>query len=58
MPNRYLSSTETAEYLGLSAQTILALAQSGKLPGYFISRRWKFKAEELDAYVSAQTRGR
>lgn len=38
---------ETAEFLGISDNTVLKLVNSGKLPGKKFGRAWKFKKSDL-----------
>lgn len=52
----YLSTAQTAAKLGLSTQTILTLAKTGKLKGSFIASRWRFEEAALDLYVASQHR--
>jgi excisionase family DNA binding protein len=56
MPTPYLSTMQTADLIGLSKQTIVALAKSGDLPAYFVANRWRFKAEDIEAFVASQRR--
>jgi excisionase family DNA binding protein len=52
----FLTTSQAARYIGLSTQTIITLAKSGKLPASFVSRRWKFRAQDIETYVASQRR--
>ena len=59
MSTTLLSSAQCAARLGLSKQTVISLAKSGAIPASFISRRWKVREQDLEAFVlSQQRRGR
>ncbi len=53
---KYLSLAEAAASLGLSRQTVIALVKSKGLPGFYLSRRWKFLAEDIETFVRAARR--
>ena len=48
---RYLSVTETSEYLGLSRNTILKMIAEDGLPAVKIGKQWKIKIRELDEWI-------
>jgi excisionase family DNA binding protein len=52
----FLTTSQAARFIGLSTQTVVALAKSGKLPASFVSRRWKFRAQDIESYVASQRR--
>ena len=45
---------EAAEYLNLNIRTIYHLAKNGKLPGRKVGRRWRFKKDVLDKWLSTR----
>jgi excisionase family DNA binding protein len=51
MDNRWLSVDELAEYLGVSKDTVYAWVARKGMPGYKVGRLWKFKREDVDAWV-------
>lgn len=51
MDDRWLSVDEVAEYLGVSKDTVHAWVTGKGMPGYKVGRFWKFKVEEVDAWV-------
>ena len=51
MDDRWLSVDEIAEYLGVSKDTVYAWVTSKNMPGHKVGRFWKFKKDEVDAWV-------
>ncbi|GMU64624.1 MAG: hypothetical protein AMXMBFR36_08980 [Acidobacteriota bacterium] len=49
--DRWLSVDEIASYLGVSNDTIYAWVTSKGMPGFRVGRFWKFKREDVDAWV-------
>jgi len=35
----------------MSTSSIYKMAQTGKIPAYKVGRQWRFKKEEIDAWV-------
>lgn len=57
MDDRWLSVDEIAEYLGISRDTVYTWLNTRDLPGHRIGRLWKFKRDEVDAWVRAGNAG-
>jgi excisionase family DNA binding protein len=53
MDDRWLSVDEIADYLGISRDTVYTWLSTRGLPGHRIGRLWKFKRDEVDAWVRA-----
>ena len=53
MDDRWLSLKEIAEYLGARRETIYKWIENKNMPGHQIGRTWKFKKEEVDAWVKS-----
>ncbi len=53
MDDRWLSVEEIAVYLGVSKDAVYTWVISKRLPGHRVGRFWKFKCEEVDAWVRA-----
>ena len=53
MDDRWLSVEEIAEYLGVSKDAIYAWINLKEMPAHRLGRLWKFKREEVDAWVRA-----
>ena len=51
MEGRWLSVDEIAEYLGISKDTVYAWVTTKGMPGHKVGRLWKFKCDEVDAWV-------
>ena len=49
-----MTPREAAEYLSLNVRTIYRLTNKGKLPGHKVGRRWRFKKDVLDNWLSAR----
>jgi len=45
---------EAAEYLNLNVRTIYRLAKNGTLPGHKVGKRWRFKKDVLDTWLSTR----
>jgi excisionase family DNA binding protein len=48
---------ETASYVRLSTFTVRRLAKQGVLPSAKIGRAYRFKREDIDAYLRSNYRG-
>jgi excisionase family DNA binding protein len=51
MNDRWLSLAEIASYLGVSKDSVYRWVETREMPAHKIGRRWKFKVEEVDAWV-------
>ncbi len=51
MNDRWLSVEEVAKYLGVTKDTIYTWVTSNNMPGHKVGRFWKFKQEDVDAWV-------
>ena len=51
-PERWLSVEEIAKHLGVSKETIYRWVEKGKIPSHKVGRQWKFKASEVDRWVT------
>jgi len=49
--DRWLSVAEIAEYLGVQRDTIYKWLDRKKMPAHKVGRLWKFKRDEVDAWV-------
>ena len=55
--NRWLSVEEIAQYLGVSKETIYRWLHRRSIPSHRIGKLWKFKPEEVDAWVTSGRAG-
>jgi len=53
MDDRWMSVDEIAAYLGVSKDTVYTWANERRMPGHRVGRLWKFKRDEVDAWVRA-----
>ena len=49
--DRWLSVMEIAEYLGVRRETIYKWLERKDMPAHKVGRLWKFKRDEVDAWV-------
>lgn len=54
MTDQILTLKEVATYLKLAEKTAYRLASEGKLPGFKVGGSWRFKREDLDAWIESQ----
>lgn len=53
MDDRWLSVDEIADYLGVAKDTIYTWVTNKGMPGHKVGRFWKFKKDDVDAWVRA-----
>ncbi|BAJ01318.1 methylation-associated defense system helix-turn-helix domain-containing protein MAD1 [Shewanella violacea] len=51
MTDQILTLKEVAAYLKLTDKTAYRLASEGKLPGFKVGGSWRFKREDLEAWI-------
>lgn len=54
MTDQILTLKEVATYLKLAEKTAYRLASEGKLPGFKVGGSWRFKREDLEAWIEEQ----
>lgn len=54
MNDEILTLKEVAEYLKLAEKTAYRLAAEGKLPGFKVGGSWRFKREDVSAWIEKQ----
>ncbi|MFT3695805.1 MAG: PTS sugar transporter subunit IIA [Kofleriaceae bacterium] len=52
-----LTMHELATYLHLDEQTVTKLVQAGKIPALQVDRQWRFKRDQIDAWIEEQLVG-
>jgi len=52
-----LDVKQVAAYLRLHEVTVLSFARQGKLPGFKVGREWRFRAEDIRAWLEAKAQG-
>ncbi len=53
LTDKWCSLEETAEYLGVTKDTIRNWIKKTDIPAHKIGRLWKFKLAEVDAWVKS-----
>lgn len=51
MTDQILTLKEVAAYLKLAEKTAYRLVSEGKLPGFKVGGAWRFKREDLEAWI-------
>ncbi|WP_279143994.1 methylation-associated defense system helix-turn-helix domain-containing protein MAD1 [Photobacterium phosphoreum] len=54
MADDILTLKEVTVYLKLAEKTAYRLASEGKLPGFKVGGSWRFKREDLEAWIDVQ----
>jgi len=44
-----------AQYLSVNERTIYRMAERGELPAFKVGGSWRFRPEEIDAWIKRQT---
>ena len=57
LDERWLSVEELAAYLGIKRDTVYKWIARRKLPGHKVGRLWKFRRDEIDAWVKSGAAG-
>lgn len=52
-----MSIFEAAKYLGISVFSLRKLARESRLPAGKVGRQWRFRQEDLDAFLKKQYGG-
>lgn len=54
MVTTVMTVEELADYLKMKVVTIYKHAQEGKLPGFKVGSKWRFKQETIDRWIEKQ----
>lgn len=58
MPNDDIMTVkELADYLKIAEKTAYRFASEGKVPAFKVGSAWRFKKEEIDAWIKRQSEG-
>jgi excisionase family DNA binding protein len=55
MSEDILTIRDVAEFLKVTEKTVYSLAQKRKIPGFKVGGQWRFRREDLDAWIARQT---
>lgn len=58
MSNPLLTTSKVADLLGLSRQTVIAYAETGRIPASFFGRKWRFREQDIEQFIAENRRGR
>ncbi len=55
--DRWLSVDDIAAYLGIQRETVYTWIAKKRMPAHKVGRLWKFKRDEIDAWVRSGSAG-
>lgn len=55
MTEEVLTIREVAEYLKVTEKTVYGLVQRRQIPGFKVGGQWRFRREDIDAWIATQT---
>ena len=54
MPERWCSTKEVCEYLGVRRNTLLTWVNEKNFPANKVGRNWKYKLSEVEAWIQSE----
>jgi excisionase family DNA binding protein len=57
MDETFLTTEEVLEYLQINLRTVYRLIKAGKIPAVRVGRQWRFRKNDIDAWLERQRRG-
>ena len=54
----FMTTEELLSYLRVNAQTVYRLIRSGDLPAVRVGRQWRFRRQDIEAWLDGQRRSR
>lgn len=54
MPDEILTLPEVAQLLKVAEKTVYTMAQKGALPAFKVGGQWRFKRDDIDAWIERQ----
>jgi excisionase family DNA binding protein len=54
MTNHVLTVKDVADFLKVHERTVYRMAAAGKIPAFKVGTSWRFKKEEIDAWIAQQ----
>ncbi len=57
-PNPAWTVRQVAEYLSVNERTVYRIAERGELPAFKVGDAWRFRREDIDAWIEQQQRER
>jgi excisionase family DNA binding protein len=57
MADEILTVPEVAQLLKVAEKTVYTMAQRGEIPCFKVRGQWRFRWQDIDAWIAAQTHG-
>lgn len=57
-PNPAWTVRQVAEYLSVNERTVYRMAERGELPAFKVGDAWRFRHDDIDAWIEQQQRQR
>lgn len=54
MPDEILTLPEVAQLLKVAEKTVYTMAQKSELPAFKVRGQWRFKRQDIDAWIEQQ----
>jgi len=54
MQDQILTLPEVAQLLKVAEKTVYTMSQKGELPAFKVRGQWRFKREDIDAWIERQ----
>lgn len=54
MPDEILTLPDVARLLKVAVKTVYTMAQKGGLPAFKVGGQWRFKRDDIDAWIERQ----
>lgn len=54
MPDEILTLPEVAQLLKVAEKTVYTMAQKGEIPAFKVRGQWRFKRDDIDAWIERQ----
>lgn len=54
-PDSILTVQDVADYLRVNQRTVYRLVVDGKLPGFKVGSAWRFKRDDIEAWIQARS---
>ncbi len=58
IPEDILTIREVADYLKVTERTLYRLVKDGELPAFKVGNSWRFRREDISAWIGTQTTSR
>ena len=55
--DQWLSANEAGNLLGVTGKTVIRMVEKGEITGYRVGNVWRFKRNDIEAYLEAHRYG-